>query len=184
MQPNLIPYPLSRAKESLIKKFFLCLIAALVLIPFGFSQERKNTLGEPMPDFNIYTMKDSSEFKSSKIKKKGIVLIKVFSPDCEHCQEEAKKYVAKRDSLKNIRTIWISAKWTPMNAIEEFANKYKLNKLKPMAIGKEGGDFLLNYYGIDGIPFAALYIHDQLVFAQKGELDFEELIAIANGVYD
>jgi peroxiredoxin len=168
----------------MIKKIVFLLVASIVFSTQTFAQEVKPSLGDPMPEFSIYTMKDSAEFKSSEIKKKGIVLIKVFSPDCEHCQEEAKKYVEKRDSLKNIRTIWISAKWTPMSAIEEFAEKYELKKLKPIAIGKEGGDFLLNFYGIDGIPYAALYIHDQLVFAQKGELNFEELIAIANGVYE
>ena len=74
-----------------------------------------------IPNFTISTIKDSTDFNSKDIKKDGLILIKYFSPDCDNCQEEAEIYHSKKDSLKNIRIIWISGEWAQMKAIEEFA---------------------------------------------------------------
>ena len=167
-----------------LRKGMFMLLFTMMSALLAVGQEDANTLGEPMPEFTLYQIGDSSEFKSTTIKKKGILLIKIFSPDCEHCQEEAKKYVALKDSLKNIRTVWVATPWSKMETIEAFAEDYDLAQLNPLAIGKENGFLLQKHFKVKGFPFAALYIHDQLVIAQQGALDFEELIAIANGVYD
>ena len=174
----------SRSKISIIKKIVFLLMAFLLSASSSFAQQGNVSLTEPMPEFSIYTVDDSTEFNTAKLKKKGIILIKVFSPDCDHCQEEAKKYYENKESLKKIKTIWVTGSWTPLTEIEKFIEEYKIDELNSIAIGKDTGDFLLKYFGIDGIPYGALYIHDQLVFAKKGTLDFEELIAIAAGNYE
>lgn len=130
-----------------------------------------------IPDFSILTI-DSTQFESNTIKKDGIILIKYFSPDCDNCQEEAALYHSKKDSLKNIRTIWISGDWADMQMIKEFTQTYNLKELNPIVIGKETNRYLINYYNFSGIPFAALYKDNQLLKDYKGKIDFEELIDI------
>ncbi|WP_431158083.1 hypothetical protein [Winogradskyella poriferorum] len=134
-----------------------------------------------IPNFIISTIKDSADFNSKTIEKEGLILLKYFSPDCDNCQEEAEIYHSKKDSLKNIRTIWISGEWAQMNSIEEFAKKYRLKELNTIIIGKETSRFLINYYDFSGIPFAALYENNQLIKQYTGSINFEELIDINYG---
>ena len=136
-----------------------------------------------IPDFTSFTIKDSTEFSSKSLPKKGILLIKYFSEDCSHCQDEAKLFLSKKENIKNIKTIWISGSWAELKRIEAFAEKYKLAALNPIAIGKETGSFLLSYYKITGLPYAAVYKDNKLIKEYTGEVDFEELIAISNGKY-
>ncbi len=137
-----------------------------------------------IPDFILSTIKDSTDFRSTSLSKNGIVLIKYFSPDCDHCQEEAEMFVSKKDSLQNVETIWVSGSWASLKMITEFAEEYQLEKLSPIAIGKETeGDRLLTFYKLTGVPFAAVYKDNQLIKEYRGSLDFSELIAINNGTF-
>lgn len=137
-----------------------------------------------MPDFNIASVDDSTVLASKNINKKGLLLLKYFSPDCDHCQEEAKIYFSKKDSLKNIKTVWISGDWANLKMVSEFAEKYKIEELNPIAVGKENGNALLSHFDITGVPFAAVYHRNQLIKEYRGEIDFEELIKINNGEFD
>lgn len=136
-----------------------------------------------IPNFSISTINDSTDFHSESVPKNGLLMIKYFSPDCDHCQEEAQTYVSKKDSLANIRTIWISGDWASLQAIREFAEKYQVAQLNPVAIGKETTNDLLAFYGLSGIPFAAVYKDNQLIKAYRGSVDFPELIAINDGTF-
>ncbi len=153
----------------------------------SYGQQSKPTTGKKansaIPDFTIYTIKDSTEFSSKSLPKNGIVLIKYFSVDCSHCQDEAKLFLSKKDSIQNIKTVWISGSWAELRLIKKFAEKYKLAELNPITIGKETGSFLLSYYKITGLPFAAVYKDNKLIKEYVGAIDFEELIAINNGKF-
>lgn len=134
-----------------------------------------------IPDFKISTIKDSSDFSSQNLPKDGLLFIKYFSPDCEHCQEEAEMYVSKKDSLQNIKTLWISGNWADLKMIIEFTKKYKLEKLDPLAIGKENNNYLVSFYELQGMPYGAVYQNNKLIKEYRGSIDFSELISINNG---
>ncbi|MEM1002099.1 MAG: hypothetical protein AAGH46_05580 [Bacteroidota bacterium] len=134
-----------------------------------------------IPDFKIATINDSTLFSRKDLPKEGLLLIKYFSPDCGHCQEEAKLFLSKKKKIKNIHTLWISGSWASLEEVKVFAKTYKLHKINPIAIGKEPGSTLLDYYKITGIPFAALFKDSKLIKTWRGEVDFEELIALNNG---
>ena len=136
-----------------------------------------------IPDFTLSTIADSADFNSRDIPREGIVLLKYFSPDCDHCQEEADTYVSKKDSLQNIKTIWVSGDWAPLSMIKGFAETYGLEALGPIVIGKETTNDLLAFYKLSGIPFAAVYKDDQLIREYRGPLDFKELIEINDGTF-
>ncbi|WP_462249669.1 hypothetical protein [Ekhidna sp.] len=133
-----------------------------------------------LPDFTISTVEDSTIFSSSSISKEGIILLKYFSPDCNHCQDEAEIYVSKKDSLMNIRTIWISGNWAPLDSIRKFVETYQLAQVSPIVIGKEANNYLLSNYKIRRIPYNLVFIDNQLI-KEYSKLDFNELIAINNG---
>jgi len=135
-----------------------------------------------IPDFTIATIEDSTTFNSSDFSKEGLVLLKYFSPDCNHCQEEAEKYVSKKDSLHNIKTIWVSGDWAPLDSIRKFVDTYQLGKIDPVAVGKEASNYLLSHYKIEGIPYNAVFKDNQLL-KEYSHLDFGELIAINSGEF-
>lgn len=136
-----------------------------------------------IPDFTVATIQDSAGYSSESIPKDGLLLIKIFSPDCDHCQEEATTYLLKKDSLLNIKTVWIAGSWVDLTAVQEFAELYQLADLDPLAVGKDSDNYLVSYYGLSGIPFAAIYKDNQLLKEYKGSVDFAELIAINNGTF-
>ncbi|MEM7109896.1 MAG: hypothetical protein AAF519_16845 [Bacteroidota bacterium] len=136
-----------------------------------------------LPNFTISTIKDSTAFSSKGITKDGILLIKYFSPDCDHCQQEAETYFSKKDSLQNIKTIWVSGDWAELKMIKKFTETYQLEQLNPIAIGKETTNFLVSYYQLQGIPYAAVYKDNQLIKEYQGALDFSELITINEGTF-
>ena len=169
---------------------FMLLFLAAVSNSYGQASTDANNIKDStanvkedlaIPDFTISIMRDSTDFSSNSIPKDGLLLIKYFSPDCDHCQEEAEEYFSKKDSLQNIKTIWISGSWAELNAIKAFANTYKVEQLNAIAIGKETDNYLLSYYDLSGVPFAALYRDNQLIKKYYGFLNFSELIAINNG---
>ena len=63
--------------------------------------------------------------------------LNIFSPDCDHCQEEAEIHLSKKDSLQNVKIIWVSGDWAELKMIKEFAENYQLKQLDLIAIGKE-----------------------------------------------
>ncbi len=134
-----------------------------------------------MPEFTLSTIDDSTIFNSQNINKDGLILIKYFSPDCDHCQEEATLYLTKKDSLTNINTIWVSGDWASLELIHEFYESYQLEQIDPIAVGKDNSMYLLSYFEITGVPFAAIYNNNQLIKKYEGALDFKELININNG---
>ncbi len=181
-------------QANLIKLIFVVLFVGSTLLSYGQqSDENKDrpVLNDSLashskelqiPDFVIATIQDSTEFSSARIPKKGILLIKYFSPGCSHCQEEAEMYFTKKDSLANIRTIWLSGVWAELKDVKDFAEEYHLDQFNPIAIGKESSDFLASYYQLKTVPFAAVYKDNKLIKEYREAVDFDELVAINYGM--
>ncbi|MDW3192923.1 MAG: protein disulfide isomerase family protein [Cytophagales bacterium] len=136
-----------------------------------------------IPDFTIATIQDSTGFSFSSVAQNELVLIKYFSPDCDHCQQEAQAIVSKKDSLRNIKMIWVAGEWASLTAVEEFAETYQLEQLNPLVIGKDAFHDLGPFYEITGVPFTAVYRDNQLIKEYRGSIDFDELIGINDGTY-
>ncbi|MEM8566122.1 MAG: hypothetical protein AAGF85_06645 [Bacteroidota bacterium] len=185
---------LTRNTNKINKRSFEVIALFTTLILFSCSQpssetseaENKVDFNEDLaiPNFTMATIKDSTAVSSQSMPKEGILLVKYFSPDCDHCQAEAETYFSKKDSLQNIRTIWITGDWANLKMIEEFVEKYQLEQLNPIAIGKETTNFLVSYYQLQGIPYAAVYQDNQLIKEYQGSLDFNELITINDGTFN
>lgn len=136
-----------------------------------------------MPNFRLATMVDSTMILSKDIPKEGLVMLKYFSPDCNHCQDEVKLLLAKKDSLSHIKTIWMSGNWATLKDIKLFAETYELEQLNPMYIGKDIASNLVMYYDLKAVPFAAVYKDNQLMKEYRDDLDLKELIEMNNGTY-
>jgi peroxiredoxin len=107
-----------------------------------------------IPSFSILKTDSTSFTKSDLPKNKSVILI-YFSPDCSHCQYEAKQIVQYMDSLRNAFFVWVS--YHPMNEIKEFNIKYGLDKFKNILVGRDTKYFIPAYYKVENTPFIAVY---------------------------
>ena len=136
-----------------------------------------------MPNFRLATMQDSTMILSKDISKDGIVVLKYFSPDCDHCQKAAQQYVSRKNCFSNLRTIWMSGDWANLKDIQTFAETYNLNQTNPIYIGKDVASNLVLYFDLKSVPFAAVYKDNQLIKEYRNKLDFNELAEINNGTF-
>lgn len=67
-------------------------------------------------------------------KRKQLLLV-LFSPDCDHCQHEAEQIVARKEDLCD--THIIMATTFPIIRINEFAEKYGLDKMENVVMAKD-----------------------------------------------
>lgn len=107
-----------------------------------------------IPSFSILTT-DSTTFTKSDLPKNKPAVIIYFSPDCGHCQYEAKVIVQNMDSMSNAVFVWVS--YHPMEEIRQFFVKYGLNKFKNIIVGRDLKYFIPSYYKVEVTPYMALY---------------------------
>lgn len=166
-----------------------CIFLLLLFVSIAsFSQPSKDTAAPyfkdlALPSFTISLVRDSSTFLSKMLPQNEIVFIIYFNPECDHCQKEAETYLSKIDSLQNIKTIWIAAKYVELKMIAAFAEKYQLQKLNALAIGKETAYNLPLFYRMETTPYGAVYSNNKMIAEYRGHFNFSELIAINNGSF-
>lgn len=139
------------------KIFFLLFLFSYTL---ASAQQAKDSsmpvyLKDPtIPAFTIVTT-DSTTFTKSDLPKNKTVIVIYFSPDCSHCQYEAKQIVQYMDSLKDVYFVWTS--YHPMAEIKDFFVKYGLDKFKNIIVGRDTKYFIPAYYKVESTPFIAVY---------------------------
>lgn len=143
-----------------MKKNILFILFLLFISFTSFAQE----VNEPKPAYlknptlpviNILN-KDSVLFTNEDIPKGNKVAIIYFSPDCSHCQYEAKEIVKNMDSFKNVFFVWINYHHS-LKEINEFSVKYNLSKYSNVIVGKETSYKIAVFYQIEFTPYMAIY---------------------------
>ncbi|MBX9732890.1 MAG: redoxin domain-containing protein [Chitinophagaceae bacterium] len=127
-----------------------------------------------IPEFSILQT-DSSWYTKKDIKPYDYTAIIYFSPDCGHCQHEAKQIVNNIDSLKNILFIWVS--YRDFNDIKKFYHHYTLDMYPNMIMGRDPKYAIPSFYQVRYTPFVALYDKkQQLVTTWDMGVEIPELL--------
>lgn len=167
----------------------ICFILLAFIITSCAKENKKNEVKEKfeqelaMPEFTLITLPDSTIVKTADIDKSGIVMIKYFSPDCDHCQKDATSFVSRKEDFKNIKTIWMSCDWASLEMLKTFADTYGLDQVNPMAIGKNDRCTLIPYYDIKGVPYSVVYKDNQFIREYRGNMNYSELKSINDGTF-
>jgi thioredoxin-related protein len=127
-----------------------------------------------IPSFKLYNIADSSVFTKDNLKKKKATLIMMFSPDCEHCQEETKAITANIDLFKKVQIVMAS----PLNFdyIRKFYDEYKIANYPNITMGRDPTYFLGTFFKVRSFP--ALFLYDKkgrLVNHFTGETSVQEI---------
>jgi thioredoxin-related protein len=108
-----------------------------------------------VPPIQILLGDSTTKYTKEDLPDKKPVLIILFSPECSHCQHEAEELTVHKEEMKNIQVVMVT--FHPLWQMNEFVNKYKLNELDNVVVGKDLYLLLPSFYSIHNLPFHALY---------------------------
>ena len=116
-----------------------------------------------IPEFSIL-LADSTHFTNKNIQKGRPTVIVYFSPECSHCQADAKNLMEKLDSLKDINFVWSSSH--EADKLAAFAIKYNMDKQTNMVFGKDEKWAIPSFFKITFTPYFAVYDKDGVFFTE------------------
>lgn len=108
-----------------------------------------------VPPFSITNVSDSSKFAKADLAKKKAALIFIFSPDCEHCQQETKALIANIKLFKKVQIVMASP--LEHRYLKKFYDEYKIADQQNIIMGRDPGYFLGSFYNIHSFPALFLY---------------------------
>ena len=147
-------------KKILLLKTIL-LAFALCISQGGFSQTDTTKpvyLRFPfIPQFTIYTAPDSAKFTRENLQKKKPSVFIIFSPDCDHCQNETKALTANIKKFKDAQIIMIE--YLPYDTMMRFYHDYKIADHPQIVMGRDNKFFFPLFFDVKSLP--AIYVYDK-----------------------
>lgn len=118
---------------------------------------------------------DSVYFTKEDLPKKTPVLLMLFNPHCEHCQEKTRGILDQIDRFKKIRIIMTTT--VPYDSMKAFARKYELSRYPNILVGRDIHYFLPGFFQISHLPFLAFYRKDRsLISVFEGAMPIPQIL--------
>jgi len=140
-----------------MKKTFL-LFCYLLLVTIAKAQLDKTPLYFQFPDvppFSITKTPDNTLFTKNDLKKRKATLIMLFSPDCDHCQQQVKALKENIDLLKQVQIVMVS--FLNDDLIKKFYLENEMAAYSTITMGRDGKYFLGTFYKFTTFPSMYLY---------------------------
>ena len=144
-----------------MKTFFLSIIT-LCITQIAFSQA--DSVKSPIylrfpfiPQFSLYTAPDSTKFTRDNLTKKKPTVFIIFSPDCDHCQNETKALTANISKFKNAQIVMIE--YLPYDTMMHFYRDYKIANYPQIVMGRDSKFFFPPFFDVKSLP--AIYVYDK-----------------------
>jgi len=145
-----------------VKYLFIFSFTFLISFP-AFCQ--KDSAAQPapylqyptIPAFTLYTAPDSSAFTREDLKKNKNTIFIVFSPDCSHCQNEAKMITENIRQFKNTQFVMLT--YLPYEEMMAFYKVFRIYNYPQITMGRDTKFFFPIYFGVKNLP--SIYIYDK-----------------------
>lgn len=142
-----------------LKRFVFCSLAVICCLATA-AQSDATVSGiknfQSVPAFEITAVPDSSTFSSAALKKDKPVVIILFNPDCDHCQNETKELLAWRQEIKHLQIVMVSS--APYDKVKEFYQDYNIQSLANIQMGCDREYKLALLFRATSYP--AIYVYD------------------------
>jgi peroxiredoxin len=115
-----------------------------------------------------FTLLDGQQIQAVDIDQPMVLIL--FQPDCDHCQNEAKQIKNRLDAFNNYQVYFISSQ--AHEQIKKFGADYKLLNIPNVFFGSTSVQSVLDNFGAIAAP--SLYIYSKegkLVESFEGEVD-------------
>lgn len=173
-------------KYSIMTKALLSLLLSLGTFSFTHAQNAPKVTdliaetdykanNAPLPNFSIETLEGKmitqDHFPAGKP-----LLVVLFNPTCEHCEDLGKDIVQHKDVFANIPVVFIAAKDTKPY-LEAYLKVTGLDKVPGVIVGADRSDVILQIYEYKTLPQTNIYnAQHQLQFKHNGTIKAEELL--------
>jgi thioredoxin-related protein len=129
-----------------------------------------------VPSLQLILADSVTKYTKANLPKNKAVLIMLFSPDCEHCKQEAEQIAARNEEFKNIHIIMATT--YPLYRMQEFSEAYNLGAMRNVVVAKDHYYLLPPFYDIRNFPFAALYTKKgDLIKVFEGSVGVDKILA-------
>ena len=164
---------------------FLVTVLVLMFNVSAFTQTKKDSSAPYLKYPNTPTIKiitsisgtDTTWFTNAQLPRNKTIAIIYFSPECGHCQYEAKELVKVKEQLDNIFFVWVS--YYPVSDNTAFKEKYQLNKIPNMVVGRDPKYFIPAFFKVEFTPYMAIYKNDKFYKEFREGAKPEEIIEAA-----
>jgi thioredoxin-related protein len=137
-------------------------LQALLLVSFWNAAAQHNPAdslpqhlkGLPLPDFKI-ERPDGSAFYTENLPNDKAVIIILFSPECEHCQQLTKELTEQAHRYK--KTHFVMATTLPADKMAAFYKQYRIDQFRNITMGRDVLFFFSRYYQSHYLPMVAVY---------------------------
>lgn len=156
----------------------------IIFLFLGVTSNAQTQITEPpykrfptLPPIQLLLGDSTTKYTKEALPKKKPVLLMLFSPDCSHCQQTAEELPKFRKELKDVQIVM--ATMYSLTQMNEFAQKYKLNELSNVIVGKDMYYLLPPFYGVRNLPFLAFYNKKgNLISVFEGSMPLEKVANI------
>jgi len=163
-----------------MKKIFVVVLLSLIG-SLSYAQETGADMPpflktKKLPEFTILQT-DSTWFTKQQLPTSDFTIIVYFSPDCGHCQYEAKEMMSVMDSLKNSFILWVS--YRDMADIKGFAQEYGFFNHKNLKVGRDPNYGIPSFFQVKYTPYVAVYDKKgNYIKAFEGGVEMLDLLAL------
>ncbi len=116
------------------------------------------------------------ELKAKLDKTKPLMLV-VFSPECDHCQQETEELLANIDKFKHVQIVMATP--LPLDKMRDFIATYQLNNYPSITVGRDYAFILPTFFGLKNLPFHAFYNKKkELIGGFEGMMSVETMLRV------
>lgn len=128
-----------------------------------------------LPPLKLLLTDSTTIFTNKDLKKNKPLFLILFSPDCEHCQQQTEELIKRIDDFKRIQIVMVS--FIHFEKIKPFYEKYQLDRFSNITVGYDMQYILPTYYRISYTPFLAFYDKKgNLIDGFQGALPLEKVL--------
>ncbi|MCS6904029.1 MAG: redoxin family protein [Bacteroidia bacterium] len=156
-----------------MKKFFLTIIVSFIGAWWLGAQPTT------LPNFKFNNAINGGAFTKTNLKQGLATIVILFSPDCEHCQQQA-KWIREGASkfADNVQFMWVSFE-SNIELIRNFPNKFLSGVKAPMYFLHDPNLDFDKYFGNSEVPTILVYdSKGQLVKVFRTEVEVEKLLPL------
>lgn len=129
-----------------------------------------------VPSLQLILEDSVTKYTKANLPKNKALLLMVFSPDCEHCKEEATQIAARQKEFKNIHIVMATP--YPIYRMKEFANNTGVAGVKNIVVAKDHYYLLPPFFDMRNYPFMALYDDKgDLIKTIQGSTSIENILS-------
>ncbi len=159
-----------------MKKIFIFCVIFLGGLA-AFSQKDSNApyqKNKTLPNFVLLNA-DSAVFSQKVLTGNKHTIIMLFSPVCEHCQQQLELLLSLPQVINNTNLILTSTE--PLHKLKLFSDKYQLQKYPWIHLGKDHKYFFGGFFQPKTIPVLAFYNkQNQLSYFNQGNVKKKEIL--------